>query len=115
MRKDAMDTAGLFDEDFFLYVEEVELAYRFAKKGWEAWYLPEWKTLHYGMSTTGSEKATIFELQNLVLMYKKHMSKWKTPVLKVILQFGILLRILLWNLRGKPDVSKIYAKAFKSV
>jgi len=111
MRKSAMDEAGLFDEDFFLYVEEVELAYRFAKKGWEAWYLPEWKTLHYGMSTNGSERATIFELQNLMLMYKKHEPKWKLPILRAILRFGVVLRIILWNISGKKDVAKIYAKA----
>ena len=115
MRKEAMDEAGLFDEDFFLYVEEVELAYRFAKKGWEAWYLPRWKTVHYGMSTNGSEKATIFELQNLVLMYKKHEPKWKIPVLRMILRFGVALRIALWTIRGKPDITKIYEKAFRII
>jgi GT2 family glycosyltransferase len=115
MRKTAMDAAGMFDEDFFLYVEEVELAYRFAKKGWEAWYLPEWKIVHYGMSTNGSEKATIFELQNLVLMYKKHQPKRKIPILRLILKVGVILRIILWRLRGKNDVSKIYAKAFSLI
>jgi GT2 family glycosyltransferase len=115
MRKEAMDEVGLFDEDFFLYVEEVELAYRFAKKGWEAWYLPEWKTVHFGMSTTGSEKATIFELQNLILMYKKHEPKWKIPILRVILKFGVALRIILWNIMRKPESAKIYAKAFESI
>jgi GT2 family glycosyltransferase len=115
MRKTAMDAVGLFDEDFFLYVEEVELAYRFAKKGWEAWYLPEWKTVHFGMITNGSEKATIFELQNLLLMYKKHEPKWKLPVLKVILKFGVGLRIILWSVMGKKEAAKIYVKAIKSI
>jgi GT2 family glycosyltransferase len=115
MRKEAMDEVGLFDEDFFLYVEEVELSYRFAKKGWEAWYLPKWKTLHYGMSTTGSEKATIFELQNLLLMYRKHEPKWKTPVLRVLLKLGVILRIFLWTLRSKKEVVKIYEKAFSVI
>lgn len=114
MRKGAMDEAGIFDEDFFLYVEEVELATRFVKKGWEVWYLPRWKTLHFGMSTNGSEKATIFELQNLNLMYKKHEPKWKIPVLRGILKFGVILRIILWNVIGKKEVAQIYAKAFKS-
>jgi len=114
MRKEAMDEAGIFDEDFFLYVEEVELATRFIKKGWEVWYLPKWKTLHFGMSTNGSEKATIFELQNLILMYKKHEPKWKIPVLRAILKFGVVLRIILWNIVGKRDVAKIYAKAITS-
>lgn len=115
MRKSAMEEAGLFDEDFFLYVEEVELAYRFAKKGWEAWYLPKWKILHYGMSTNGAEKATIFELQNLMLMYKKHEPKWKLPVLRAILRFGVILRIILWTIMGKPEVRKVYAKALSVI
>lgn len=114
MRKEAMDEAGIFDEDFFLYVEEVELATRFVKKGWEIWYLPKWKTLHFGMSTNGSEKATIFELQNLILLYKKHEPSWKMPILRVILKFGVSIRIALWTVLGKKEVAKIYAKAIKS-
>jgi hypothetical protein len=110
MRKEAMDAAGLFDEDFFLYVEEVELSLRFAKKGWEAWYLPEWKIVHYGMSTNGSEKATIFEMQNLKLLYKKHYPSWQLGVLNLILKVGIILRIVLYGIL-KPSVAKIYAKA----
>jgi GT2 family glycosyltransferase len=114
MRKEAMDEAGLFDEDFFLYVEEVELALRFAEKGWEAWYLPNWKIVHYGMSTNGSEKATIFEMQNLKLLYKKHYPAWQLSVLNVILKVGIVLRIVLYSLL-KPSVAKIYAKALTVV
>lgn len=109
-----MDQAGLFDEDFFLYVEEVELSYRFALKGWEAWYLPKWKILHYGMATNGSEKATIFEMQNLKLMYKKHFPAWQLAALNVFLKLGIILRIILYGLT-KPAVVKIYAKAFTVV
>lgn len=114
MRKDAMDEVGIFDEEFFLYVEEVELSARFIKKGWEIWYLPEWKIVHYKMATTGSEKATIFEFQNLILMYKKHEPRWKIPILRLILKYGIILRIAIWSVLGKKDVAKIYEKAFKS-
>lgn len=114
MRKSAMDTAGIFDEDFFLYVEEVELAYRFAEKNWETWYLPKWKTVHYGMATTGSEKATIMEMQNLKLFYSKHMPKWKLPVLTTILKFGALLRILAYLILFRFTTAKIYMKAFAS-
>lgn len=115
IRKEALDEVGYFDEDFFLYVEEVDLAARFIRKGWEVWYLPKWNIVHYGQSTTGSEKATIFELQNLILMYKKHESAWKVPVLRLILKTGVFLRIVIWRIIGKRDLSKIYAKAFNSI
>lgn len=115
MRKDAMDAAGIFDEGFFLYVEEVELAYRFAEKGWEAWYLPKWKTVHYGMSTNGSEKATIMEMQNLRLFYSKHATKWQLPVLTIVLKLGAVLRLLIYGGLGKFSTAKVYAKAFSSI
>lgn len=112
MRKSAMDEVGLFDEDFFLYVEEVELSKRFIKAGWEVWYLPEWKILHYGQVTNGSERAMVFEMQNLRLMYKKHEPAWKMPILRLILKGGVILRLILWTLVGKFNVTKIYAKVF---
>ncbi|KKS17308.1 MAG: Glycosyl transferase family 2 [Candidatus Woesebacteria bacterium GW2011_GWA1_41_7] len=115
MRAEAMKEAGIFDEDFFLYVEEVELATRFIKKGWQIWYLPEWKIIHYGQVTTGSEKAMIFELQNLILMYKKHEKGWKIPILRGILKLGTVLRMILWGVVGKREVFKVYAKAFKAI
>ena len=95
-------------------VEEVELAYRFYKAGWESWYLPQWKIVHYGQMTNGSEKATIFEMQNLKLFYKKHYPKWQLVALTITLKFGAFLRILFYSLLD-PKVAKIYAKAFASI
>lgn len=115
MRKEAMDEAGIFDEDFFLYVEEVELAYRFVKNNWEVWYLPKWKTVHYGMVTTGSEKATVMEMQNLKLFYSKHMAVWKLPILTITLKLGAILRILIYTVLLRFNTAKIYAKAFASI
>lgn len=115
MRKEAMEMAGFFDEDFFLYVEEVELSTRFVKKGWEVWYLPYWKIIHFGQVTSGSEKATVFELQNLVLLYKKHEPPWKIPVLRCILKFGSILRLLIWGIIGRKEAAKAYAKAVKTI
>ncbi len=115
MRKTAMDESGLFDEDFFLYVEEVELSYRFKKNGWRLWYLPKWKIVHYGMVTNGSEKAMIFEMQNIKLLYKKHMPGWQLPILTLILKLGALIRIAIFGILSGPKVAKIYAKAFMAI
>lgn len=115
MRKSAMDEVGLFDEDFFLYVEEVDLSYRFIKNGWEIWYLPKWKIVHYGQVTTGSERAMVYELESLKLFYKKHYPVWQLPVLTLILKLGVALRTILYGAIGKFNVSKTYVKAFKTI
>lgn len=115
IRKTAMDAAGLFDTDFFLYVEEVELSFRIKKAGWKVWYLPQWKTLHYGMITNGSENATVMEMQNLVLFYKKHYPKWQLPILRLLLKLGALSRIVIFGILSGSKVAKIYAKAYRLI
>lgn len=115
MRKKAMDEVGLFDEDFFLYVEEVDLSYRFKQAGWEIWYLPKWKIVHYGQATIGNERAIVYEFGNLKLFYEKHYPAWQRPILTLILKFGALLRVILYALVGEFSVSKIYVKAFKTI
>lgn len=115
MRKSAMDEVGLFDEDFFLYVEEVELSYRFVKAGWEIWYLPKWSIVHYGQVTTGSENSIVMEMKHLKLFYSKHFPKWQLPVLTAIMKFGALIRIGIYGVFKGSKVAKIYAKAFSSI
>lgn len=45
-----------FDEDFFSYKEDVDLAYRLRLLGWKAWYLPEARAYHDRTARGSSEK-----------------------------------------------------------
>jgi N-acetylglucosaminyl-diphospho-decaprenol L-rhamnosyltransferase len=47
LRRAALDEVGLFDEDFFLYSEEVDLQYRLREAGWEVHYLPDVRVVHH--------------------------------------------------------------------
>lgn len=113
-RKDVIDKTGGFDLDYNAYVEETDLSYRVSKLGYETWYLPKWKIIHFGGKSYGGENSIIFELKNLKVFYKKHYPKWQLPILSFILKFGCLLRIIVFSL-FKSNLVKIYAKAFKTV
>lgn len=45
-RTEALKKVGMFDEDFFLYFEDTDLAKRFWKNGWKVVYLPDAKIIH---------------------------------------------------------------------
>jgi GT2 family glycosyltransferase len=47
LRREALDEVGLFDEEFFLYSEEVDLQVRLRKAGWEVDYFPEATVVHH--------------------------------------------------------------------
>jgi len=51
IRRKILDRVGVFDERFFLYHEEVDLAKRAAGLGWETWYVPASEAVHEGMGS----------------------------------------------------------------
>ncbi len=42
-----------FDEDFFMYLEDVDLAWRLRLDGWEAVYAPDARVLHHASASSG--------------------------------------------------------------
>ena len=67
-RKSMLDEIGLFDEDFFLYMEDVDLAFRARLAGWKCIYVPEAKVhhLHGGTSSFGSDLAVYQGNRNVI-------------------------------------------------
>ncbi|WP_404784561.1 glycosyltransferase family 2 protein [Altericista sp. CCNU0014] len=53
IRREVLETAGLFDEDYFLYFEEVDFCHRAQQAGWECWYVPESRVVHLVGQSTG--------------------------------------------------------------
>lgn len=51
IRRTTIDAIGTFDEQFFLYHEEVDYAKRAADAGWETWYVPASRAVHEGMGS----------------------------------------------------------------
>jgi GT2 family glycosyltransferase len=47
LRREALDEVGLFDEEFFLYSEEVDLQFRLRHAGWEVHYFPDATVVHH--------------------------------------------------------------------
>ena len=62
MRKEALDTAGLLDETFFMYGEDIDLCYRIKNSGWKIIYYGESKITHLkGASSKKQKSKLIYE------------------------------------------------------
>jgi GT2 family glycosyltransferase len=48
VRREAFEKSGLFDEGYRFWYEDVELCARFLRAGWEIWYVPDARIVHYG-------------------------------------------------------------------
>ncbi|MFA6471830.1 MAG: glycosyltransferase [Candidatus Latescibacterota bacterium] len=52
LRKETLDRAGYFDEDFFMYGEDLDLCYRIKQNGWKIYYVPETEIIHFKGEST---------------------------------------------------------------
>jgi N-acetylglucosaminyl-diphospho-decaprenol L-rhamnosyltransferase len=63
IRREAADTVGLFDEDFFMFSEETDWCYRFRQAGWKVLFTPEAEFVHVGGATTRQNWGPMFREQ----------------------------------------------------
>lgn len=78
-RRDALMSAGCFDEDFFCYVEDVDLGFRLRLMGHRCLLVPDAVVHHIGSATTGGRRSDFSVYhghRNLVWTYVKNMPGW---------------------------------------
>ncbi len=94
MKREVYEKIGGFDDDFFMYGEDLDLCYRTQKSGYKIYYFHETEIIHYkGESTKRSsiDETTVF-YQAMQLFVKKHLST--SFFVSGILRLGIFLRKL---------------------
>jgi N-acetylglucosaminyl-diphospho-decaprenol L-rhamnosyltransferase len=73
VRAEAIAQAGLMDEQFFMYGEDLDWAYRMKAAGWKAYYNPSVTVLHIKRaSTRHSPRAQIEFYRAMDIFYRKH-------------------------------------------
>jgi len=67
-RRVMLDEIGLFDEDFFIYMEDVDLAFRARLAGWKCLYVPTARVTHFMGGTIGinSDISVFYGNRNLL-------------------------------------------------
>lgn len=94
-RAEVIDKTKGFDEDFFMYGEDIDLCYRTQQLGWKVFYYHETTIIHYKGEST--RRSTINEMkhfyQAMEIFASKHYSNSKLFLL--LLRTGIYIRFLL--------------------
>lgn len=98
LRRKALMKAGLLDEDFFMYGEDIDLSYRLIKSGYSNWYLPH-PILHYkGESTHKSSFRYVHVFyQAMLIFFRKHyghLSFFVTLPIKIAIYFRSFIALI---------------------
>ncbi len=94
VRREAMDQAGLLDETFFMYGEDLDWAYRIKQHGWRIYYNPAATVLHYKRESAKQRPVkTITEFYRAMLIFhRKHYARQTFFLLNWLIVAGIFLR-----------------------
>lgn len=89
-RKSVLEKVGIFDEDYFMYAEDIDLCFRIKKAGFKIMYLPQIQILHIKGVSSGlkkhSQKLTTADIETkkrsydyfystMKIFYRKHYEK----------------------------------------
>jgi len=95
LRSSAIAQTGLFDEQFFMYSEEIDLCYRLKRDGWKVYFVPDAEATHvWGGSAKKVQGETLIRLyRSRVQFFRKHYGGLRAVLFKLILALSSMLRI----------------------
>jgi hypothetical protein len=96
IRQEVISEIGVLDEDYFMYAEEQDYAYRARSAGWEVFFTPEGTIIHHGGGSARQlpVKNFLFLHQSELRYFCKHhgfVTAWWANLIKLnymILRFG---------------------------
>jgi len=96
MRRDALLKVGLFDEGYWMYMEDLDLCYRFAQAGWVTWYEPGVKVIHVKAGTSGRYRKPRVNYAfhyGMFRFYRQHYARNDNVFLRGAVYGGIALKL----------------------
>lgn len=113
-KKSIYHRLGGFDRDIFMYMEEVDLLYRAAKRGYSTYFYPSAQIIHFGSASSGGKTFPILQVyKGFIFFYKKHLSIFHLLVLHLILKLKALVALIIGRIRNNRYLIETYGQAFK--
>jgi len=114
LRRAAIEEAGLFDEQFFMYSEDEDLCFRLRELGWSVCYCSEATAVHLGGASSSLNKEESLQqfYRSQILFLLKHRGRRSAVLFAVSMKIVLGLKRLLSSSGAKRDAASTHLKAF---
>ena len=113
VRKDAFDKALGFDEDYFMYLEDMDLCMRLKKLGFWSYYFPKASVVHLEHGSASRQFAIVNIYKSLIIFYGKNKSGLYYHVAIMLLRLKAGVSYLIGRLMGKREIVQTYSEVLK--
>jgi len=114
--KHQFDRLGGFDENIFMYMDEIDLLYRAKKMGATVFFYPKSRFIHLGSASSAKRTYPILQVyKGFIYFYKKHYSLFDNKLLMFMLKLKALVAIVIGKISNNNYLIETYEKAYKMV
>lgn len=110
LRREVIEQTGMFDEQFFMYCEEIDWALRIQQAGWQAYTVPNARIDH--LEARSSTQVRPRSLVNLwtsrFKLFRKHYPAWKQALALRLVRIGMRLKLRDGTIT--PEVREAYQR-----
>jgi N-acetylglucosaminyl-diphospho-decaprenol L-rhamnosyltransferase len=103
IRRSALDQVGLFDEDYWMYMEDLDLCYRFKQAGWGIWFESSVTVIHEKAGTSGPERSPRLNRAfhaGMLRFYRAHYAPQRPKLVNGAVYVGIGVKLALSTIRS---------------
>lgn len=113
IKKSLFEKLSGFDENFFMYIEDMEMCFRADKLGFKTYFYPDIKVVHKTLGSSSRDFAIINIYKGILYFYSKHKSHIEYIVAKVLLVAKAAFLIFVGIIGRSRGLKDRYEKALK--
>ncbi len=93
-RREMLDAIGALDERFFMYCEDVDIAYRAKRNGWRVMYFPGATVMHLRARSSDQNPVPMIVAfhRSMYAFFRKHYAERSSILTRVVVPLGLILR-----------------------
>ena len=97
IRRAALEQVGLFDEGYWMYMEDLDLCFRFKQAGWVTWYEPSASALHVKGGSAGrrSPRLVLAFHRGMWRFYRTHVGSGRSAPVNAAVAIGVGMKLSL--------------------
>ncbi|MDX6581346.1 MAG: hypothetical protein QOI10_530 [Solirubrobacterales bacterium] len=95
IRRGALEEVGAFDTRYWMYMEDLDLCYRFGEAGWTTWFEPSVTVFHVKAGTSGEHRSLRLNYAfhyGMFRFYRDHYAGQGNPALNGAVYCGIAIK-----------------------
>lgn len=103
VERERFETVGGFDESYWMYMEDLDLCWRFRERGWLTWFEPSVEAIHVKGASSGRFRPLRLNWafhRGMIRFYRDHLAEDHNSIYNSVVYLGVLVKFAASALRS---------------